>query len=462
MALEQLPQLTSQKSLVERIKYQISVGAPFIVIKGSLGAGKTVICEQLISSVDDKFIKAYIPGSGNPDLTKCREILLNQISNANKINSNDKLIGSVQKMNFGKKRVLIVIDDFDNIADRFISELVDIYSKYKKEQLFSIVTTVSSSAKQAQKIRQLNSLSVEPMEMEIKPISVQESILVMSYYGSMVGMRGLDDRTLKNSKELQAAKGNPGAIKSMIEGLSDTDSNKYNPIDRARRRRKATLTALFGGAAIAVMVAGALVFVIKYQNKPLVDNSIITEQNQKAQDVLNAIEDDDKNVDSLMPELSKTRDDLNPLITVEDAEKTHKNIEDDGALKDKRDVAQDNIDKPEVNKESVASDSKIIISDEDNEEVIEEINKKNAIGKDVELLKAEADIDAKAKVLAEERKKQELAKLEEEKKAEEKKKAAELKAKLEAEKKAEEEKKAAELKAKLAAEKRAEEERKAA
>ena len=47
---------------------------------------------------------------------------------------------------------------------------------------------------------------------------------------------------------------------------------------------KATLTALFGGAAIAVMVAGALVFVIKYQNKPLVDNSIITEQNQKAQE----------------------------------------------------------------------------------------------------------------------------------------------------------------------------------
>jgi len=252
MALEQLPQLTSQKSLVERIKYQISVGAPFIILKGSLGAGKTVICEQLISAVDDKFIKAYIPGAGNHDLTKCREILLNQIYKTNKINSNDKLIGTVQKINFNGKRVLIVIDDFDNVADRFISELADIYSTYAKEQIFSIVATVSSSSKLSQKVRQLNSLTIEPMEMQIKPISMQESILVMHYYGSQVGMRGLDDRSLKNSRELQAAKGNPGAIKSMIEGISDVDCNKYNPIERAKRRKKAVMTAFFRLLALSI------------------------------------------------------------------------------------------------------------------------------------------------------------------------------------------------------------------
>ena len=448
MALEQLPQLTSQKSLVERIKYQISVGAPFIILKGSLGAGKTVICEQLISAVDDKFVKAYIPGAGNHDLTKCREILLNQISKTNKINANDKLIGTVQKINFNGKRVLIVIDDFDNVADRFISELADIYSTYAKEQLFSIVATVSSSSKLSQKVRQLNSLAIEPMEMQIKPISMQESILVMHYYGSQVGMRGLDDRSLKNSRELQAAKGNPGAIKSMIEGISDVDCNKYNPIERAKKRKKAVLTALFGGAAIAATVAGILVYVIKNQNKPLVDDEYAYERNTGVSDMQSLIENDDRNVDSLAPELSRPREDLNPLVTVEEKVSVSSNSGGSSV----------NISKKE---DSASPDNKIVISDEDSADIVTgataESTGLNDSDKTVDKLRAEANIEAKAKDIAENNaRKDNLVKAEEKAGAE-----AEAKAKLEAEKKAAEEmaKAEAEAKVKLEAAKKAAEEK---
>ena len=448
MALEQLPQLTSQKSLVERIKYQISVGAPFIILKGSLGAGKTVICEQLISAVDDKFVKAYIPGAGNHDLTKCREILLNQISKTNKINANDKLIGTVQKINFNGKRVLIVIDDFDNVADRFISELADIYSTYAKEQLFSIVATVSSSSKLSQKVRQLNSLAIEPMEMQIKPISMQESILVMHYYGSQVGMRGLDDRSLKNSRELQAAKGNPGAIKSMIEGISDVDCNKYNPIERAKKRKKAVLTALFGGAAIAATVAGILVYVIKNQNKPLVDDEYAYERNTGVSDMQSLIENDDRNVDSLAPELSRPREDLNPLVTVEEK----------GSVSSNSGESSVNISKKE---DSASPDNKIVISDEDSADIVTgataESTGLNDSDKTVDKLRAEANIEAKAKDIAENNaRKDNLVKAEEKAVAE-----AEAKAKLEAEKKAAEEmaKAEAEAKVKLEAAKKAAEEK---
>ena len=448
MALEQLPQLTSQKSLVERIKYQISVGAPFIILKGSLGAGKTVICEQLISAVDDKFIKAYIPGAGNHDLTKCREILLNQISKTNKINSNDKLIGTVQKINFNGKRVLIVIDDFDNVADRFISELADIYSTYAKEQLFSIVATVSSSSKLSQKVRQLNSLAIEPMEMQIKPISMQESILVMHYYGSQVGMRGLDDRSLKNSRELQAAKGNPGAIKSMIEGISDVDCNKYNPIERAKKRKKAVLTALFGGAAIAATVAGILVYVIKNQNKPLVNDEYAYEHNTSVREMQSLIENDDRNVDSLAPELSRPREDLNPFVIVEEK----------GSVSSKSEGSSANISK---NEDSASPEKKIVISDEDSADIVTGATAKssglNDTGETVDKLRAEANIEAKAKDIAENNARHEnLIKAEEKLKVE-----ADAKAKLEAEKKAAEEKAKAEAeaKAKLEAEKKAAEEK---
>jgi hypothetical protein len=448
MALEQLPQLTSQKSLVERIKYQISVGAPFIILKGGLGAGKTVICEQLISAVDDKFIKAYIPGAGNHDLTKCREILLNQISKTNKINSNDKLIGTVQKINFNGKRVLIVIDDFDNVADRFISELADIYSTYAKEQIFSIVATVSSSSKLSQKVRQLNSLNIEPMEMQIKPISMQESILVMHYYGSQVGMRGLDDRSLKNSRELQAAKGNPGAIKSMIEGISDVDCNKYNPIERAKRRKKAVLTALFGGAAVAATVAGILVYVIKNQNKPLVNDEYAYEHNTSVREMQSLIENDDRNVDSLAPELSRPREDLNPFVIVEEK----------GSVSSKSEGSSANISK---NEDSASPEKKIVISDEDSADIVTGATAKssglNNTGETVDKLRAEANIEAKAKDIAENNARHEnLIKAEEKLKVE-----ADAKAKLEAEKKAAEEKAKAEAeaKAKLEAAKKAAEEK---
>ena len=448
MALEQLPQLTSQKSLVERIKYQISVGAPFIILKGSLGAGKTVICEQLISAVDDKFIKAYIPGAGNHDLTKCREILLNQIYKTNKINSNDKLIGTVQKINFNGKRVLIVIDDFDNVADRFISELADIYSTYAKEQIFSIVATVSSSSKLSQKVRQLNSLTIEPMEMQIKPISMQESILVMHYYGSQVGMRGLDDRSLKNSRELQAAKGNPGAIKSMIEGISDVDCNKYNPIERAKRRKKAVMTAFFCGAAVAATVAGILVYVIKNQNKPLVNDEYAYEHNTSVREMQSLIENDDRNVDSLAPELSRPREDLNPFVIVEEK----------GSVSSKSEGSSANISK---NEDSASPEKKIVISDEDSADIVTGATSKssglNDTGETVDKLRAEANIEAKAKDIAENNARHEnLIKAEEKLKVE-----ADAKANLESAKKAAEEKAKAEAeaKAKLEAEKKAAEEK---
>ena len=60
MALEQLPKLSSQTTLIERIKYQLSVGVPFIFVSGAKGSGKTVISEQILSCIDDSYVTAYI------------------------------------------------------------------------------------------------------------------------------------------------------------------------------------------------------------------------------------------------------------------------------------------------------------------------------------------------------------------------------------------------------------------
>ena len=486
MALEQLPVLTSQSSLVERIKYQLSVGAPFVMVKGALGSGKTVICEQLISSMDDTFVKAFIPCSGNSDLTKYREMLLNQLSVHQKFNINDRLIGSIQKFNFGDKKVLIVIDDFDLLIDRFFTELTEVYNTYVGDKLISIVAMTSAN-KFEQKCRQLKSQRINPLIMEIKPLSIQESIVVMSYYGSQVGLHGMDDKTLKNNKDLLSAKGNPLAIKGIVERMSGTESNMYYPLDRSNERIKARILLAVGGVITAVIVALLIILFIRNQYK-ISDKSV---QNQSDAQVQNEvavidkmdIEDEKIGEDSLTPELNTTRDNLDPTVVVTEQVNNETDTVDDKA-KDGDDSGN------------------IVISDEDNIELTDHVKDENAVNlettdknnvnidpkkhevskEEIERKRAEADIEAKAKELqqkeilvkaeAEKKAAQEKARIEAEAKkkeelakAEAEKKAAQEKARLEAEAKkkeelakAEAEKKAAEEKARLEAEAKKKEE----
>ena len=486
MALEQLPVLTSQSSLVERIKYQLSVGAPFVMVKGALGSGKTVICEQLISSMDDTFVKAFIPCSGNSDLTKYREMLLNQLSVHQKFNINDRLIGSIQKFNFGDKKVLIVIDDFDLLIDRFFTELTEVYNTYVGDKLISIVAMTSAN-KFEQKCRQLKSQRINPLIMEIKPLSIQESIVVMSYYGSQVGLHGMDDKTLKNNKDLLSAKGNPLAIKGIVERMSGTESNMYYPLDRSNERIKARILLAVGGVITAVIVALLIILFIRNQYK-ISDKSV---QNQSDAQVQNEvavidkmdIEDEKIGEDSLTPELNTTRDNLDPTVVVTEQVNNETDTVDDKA-KDGDDSGN------------------IVISDEDNIELTDHVKDENAVNlettdknnvnidpkkhevskEEIERKRAEADIEAKAKELqqkeilvkaeaekkaaeekarleAEAKKKEELAKAEAEKKAAEEKARLEAEAKKKEElAKAEAEKKAAEEKARLEAEAKKKEE----
>ena len=363
MALEQLPVLTSQSSLVERIKYQLSVGAPFVMVKGALGSGKTVICEQLISSMDDTFVKAFIPCSGNSDLTKYREMLLNQLSVHQKFNINDRLIGSIQKFNFGDKKVLIVIDDFDLLIDRFFTELTEVYNTYVGDKLISIVAMTSAN-KFEQKCRQLKSQRINPLIMEIKPLSIQESIVVMSYYGSQVGLHGMDDKTLKNNKDLLSAKGNPLAIKGIVERMSGTESNMYYPLDRSNERIKARILLAVGGVITAVIVALLIILFIRNQYK-ISDKSV---QNQSDAQVQNEvavidkmdIEDEKIGEDSLTPELNTTRDNLDPTVVVTEQVNNETDTVDDKA-KDGDDSGN------------------IVISDEDNIELTDNVKDENAV-----------------------------------------------------------------------------------
>jgi membrane protein involved in colicin uptake len=208
------------------------------------------------------------------------------------------------------------------------------------------------------------------------------------------------------------------------------------------------MTAFFCGAAVAATVAGILVYVIKNQNKPLVNDEYAYEHNTSVREMQSLIENDDRNVDSLAPELSRPREDLNPFVIVEEK----------GSVSSKSEGSSANISK---NEDSASPEKKIVISDEDSADIVTGATSKssglNDTGETVDKLRAEANIEAKAKDIAENNARHEnLIKAEEKLKVE-----ADAKANLESAKKAAEEKAKAEAeaKAKLEAEKKAAEEK---
>ena len=80
MALEQLPMLPGQTTLVERVKYQLAVGSPFLFVTGDSGSGKTVFCEKLSSAIEEKYRCAFVPCNKKLTLRNLRELIFQQIS----------------------------------------------------------------------------------------------------------------------------------------------------------------------------------------------------------------------------------------------------------------------------------------------------------------------------------------------------------------------------------------------
>lgn len=269
MALEQLPRLSSQATLVERIKYQLSIGTPFIFVTGEDGTGKTVCCEQIISILDEMYQCAYIPCIEDMDISKAREYLLNQLSPSTIFNADDRLIGTVQRINFEKDRVLIVIDNVDRISSSFLVELAEIYQAYKKDRLFSIIVT-SSPQWAEMRVKVFKDFSITPIEMEVSQLNLSEAINVYMYYLKFYNIKGIDETKLKDDKRLLACNGNPGKIRKLVDDLMNENKSSQLPDGSnsvAKSSKKSTKTSqpkftnkttIIGVACASMLLVGGI------------------------------------------------------------------------------------------------------------------------------------------------------------------------------------------------------------
>ena len=333
MALEQLPRLTSQTSLVERVKYQISVGTPLVFVTGAFESGKTVFSEQLISSMDDEaFVCAFVPCQEKLSLEKLREILLKQLSANIVFNASDRLLGTIQRMGFGSKRVLIVADDIDKAPQDFFDDLVQVYRTYVQQNLFSVVVT-SSQAWSDSEARKVKKEGMMPVEMEIQPLTLPESLTMISYYRRFYGMAPLSDRDLKGFYDINSCGTNPGEIRKIVEavskGLKPGDSlpkDKVQPAEGEPSSRKKDI--IIGAVAVALLAGGIGFYAMNKINysDPKV-NTALTGPDEPANPVIDSHE-----TLRLGPELNHQRTDLSPVVVVnnrDDSDGTTVIIQDD-------------------------------------------------------------------------------------------------------------------------------------
>lgn len=188
MALEQLPMLPGQTTLVERVRYQLSVGTAFVFVTGQTGSGKTVLCEKLSSVIDEEFLTAFVPCTPKMSLVNLREVLLQQLSPQTIFNQEDKLLGTVQRINFGESKVCIVVDNIDKADESFLVELADIYQTFLNDELFHIVVTSDPSWADS-RIKLLKENGIVPVEIEIPHLSKQDKLIELDYYFRLYGVR---------------------------------------------------------------------------------------------------------------------------------------------------------------------------------------------------------------------------------------------------------------------------------
>lgn len=218
MALEQLPMLPGQTTLVERVRYQLAVGTPFVFVTGESGFGKTVISEKICSAVDNDYLCAFVPCSKALTIQKLRELLLQQLSPTTVFNADDKLIGTVQRINFATKKVIIVVDNIDEAQESFLIELAEIYQTYKAQELFNIILT-STPAWADARVRSLKEIGISPIEIEIPFLSNQDKLNEIEYYLRLYGVK-VSDKDLISIKGIEK-KCSPEDVRRLAQNLAD-------------------------------------------------------------------------------------------------------------------------------------------------------------------------------------------------------------------------------------------------
>lgn len=221
MSAQDLPLLESQQQLVSRLQNLFDLSAPFAMLAGDQGSGRTTICQQWLAAASPAgrcVVLNCLPGL---TLSRLREQLVSALLPGAIFDPDDSLVDSLFRLLGEQSRLLLVIDDADQAPEGWLQELWELYcinEALPAPHRLSVLLCATPAWVMAGS-RTLQGHPLPPVELDVEPLSTAEQTGLLefclrrgNYYALMPNPAALAER-------LHHCAGNPGRVVALAEDI---------------------------------------------------------------------------------------------------------------------------------------------------------------------------------------------------------------------------------------------------
>lgn len=334
MALELLPNLSGHSELATRTTFHILRGG-VVVLSGPSGSGRTVFCEKIMASLEDKLSgTAYVEACTLASVDEVFKLILMQLAPeslardsalSSSLSPLEQLLEALSNQelepNAKAPLRLIVLDDADCLSPKFWQGLKRVIKSIgAKHQLALLATSHNSCASHL--LAPLDELKLKILNLEMPELSPQDCVMVenamyqyeLNNLASSIGAKGPEANSKLHGVEyFTAGEWTFGRIHTLVEKMLPHKQNKTETTDldeEEMNKQKNKLLWLLG-FCVTVLAAGLVYCVFMYvryveQKVPETSASTLTVK-AKANNAttIDEAKTEDKVVDKLPPALTE-------------------------------------------------------------------------------------------------------------------------------------------------------------
>lgn len=334
MALELLPNLSGHSELATRTTSHILRGG-VVVLSGPSGSGRTVFCEKIMASLEDKLSgTAYVEACTLASVDEVFKLILMQLAPeslardsalSSSLSPLEQLLEALSNQelepNAKAPLRLIVLDDADCLSPKFWQGLKRVIKSIgAKHQLALLATSHNSCASHL--LAPLDELKLKILNLEMPELSPQDCVMVenamyqyeLNNLASSIGAKGPEANSKLHGVEyFTAGEWTFGRIHTLVEKMLPHKQNKTETTDldeEEMNKQKNKLLWLLG-FCVTVLAAGLVYCVFMYvryveQKVPETSASTLTVK-AKANNAttIDEAKTEDKVVDKLPPALTE-------------------------------------------------------------------------------------------------------------------------------------------------------------
>jgi len=203
----------SHREAMNVLQLALQSGEGFIKVTGEVGTGKTLLCRQLLKTLDESFITAYIPNPCLDPLALRKSLAVELgIKFAHNIGQHrllQRITSRLLELNSTHRRVVLLLDEAQSIPDDSMEALRLLTNlETEKDKLLQVVLFGQPELDhrlQQNNLRQLRqrilfNYTLQPLDRETLAIYLNHRLLVAGYRGAPLFTRSALKLLHRNSR----------------------------------------------------------------------------------------------------------------------------------------------------------------------------------------------------------------------------------------------------------------------